>query len=106
MDSQERSYRKGRSSSRRCMSYGTSPWQKKGTFIFSHREKMNVPFFTPGALRAQQRLDRAALVHCPVTFCDLSERQRQVEDLSGFDLSVQHQVDQLRQVAPDRRGTA
>src|SRR5437867_9279511 len=48
---------------------------------------------------AQQRLDRAALIHCAVGFRHLIERQGHVEDLAGVDLPVPHQLDQLRQVA-------
>ena len=44
------------------------------------------------ASRPQQRLDRAAFIHCAVALGHLSERQRQVEDLSGVDLSVQTQI--------------
>src|SRR4051794_7969840 len=52
---------------------------------------------SPGAkrLRAQQRLDRAALVHRPVAFRHLVEGQGQVEDPAGIDLPVPDQVDQL-----------
>ena len=48
---------------------------------------------------AQQRLDRAALIHCAVGFRYLVERQGHIEDLAGVDLPVPHQLDQLGQVA-------
>src|SRR5947208_4192312 len=47
----------------------------------------------------QQRLDRATLIHHAVTLRHLLERQRQVEDLAGIDLTLPHEVDQLGQVA-------
>src|SRR5438094_6094243 len=50
-------------------------------------------------LRAQQNLDRAALVHRAVRFGDLVESQGQVKDLAWTYLSVPHQVDQLGQEA-------
>src|ERR671914_402071 len=58
------------------------------------------------SLRAQQRLDRAALVHRAVALRHLLEWQGQVEDLAGVDLPVPDQVDKLGQEAPDRCGTA
>src|SRR5438128_3165858 len=48
---------------------------------------------------SQQRLDRAALIHCAVGFRHLVERQGDVEDLPRVDLPVPHQLDQLGQVA-------
>src|SRR5438445_3956091 len=51
------------------------------------------------SLRAQQNLDRAALVHRAVRFGDLVESQGQVKDLAWVYLSVPHQVDQLGQEA-------
>src|SRR3954470_13919333 len=59
-----------------------------------------------GLLRAQQRLDGAALVHGPVTLGHLIERQRKDEDLAGIDLAIPDEVDQVRQVPAHRRGTA
>src|SRR5215217_9785744 len=59
-----------------------------------------------GWSRAQQRLDRAALVHRAVALRYLLQRQRKVEDLAGVDLPVPDQLDKLRQEAPDRGGTA
>src|SRR5215204_4731553 len=56
--------------------------------------------------RAQQRLDRAALVHRAVALRHLLQRQGQVEDLAGGDLPVPDQVDKLGQEAPHRGGTA
>ena|SRR5215471_10900608 len=47
-------------------------------------------------LRTQQRLDRAPLVHRAVALGDLVKRQGQVKDLARVDLSVPHQIDQLR----------
>ena len=45
------------------------------------------------ALRAQQRLDRAALVHCAVALRHMIERQRQAEDLLGINLRLPDQID-------------
>src|SRR5829696_7955975 len=59
-----------------------------------------------GSLRAQQRLDRAALVHRAVALRHLLQRQGQVEDLAGVDLPVPDQLDQLGQEAPHWGGTA
>ena len=50
-------------------------------------------------LRAQQRLDRAALVHRAVALRQLFEGQRQVEHLAEIDGPIQHEVDQLGQEA-------
>jgi hypothetical protein len=36
-------------------------------------------------LRAKQRFDRAALVLRPVAFCDLLERQLEIEDVARVD---------------------
>src|SRR5574337_69570 len=68
------------------------------------------PFFAPLRLcvrslfilylRAQQRLDRAALVHGAIALRHLVERQSQIEDLAGVDLSVPDQINQLGQEAP------
>src|SRR5260370_39672556 len=58
------------------------------------------------SLRAQQRLDRAAFVHCSVALRHLFERQRQIEDLAGIDLPVYHEVDQIGEKAPHRRRSA
>src|SRR5262245_42290671 len=52
---------------------------------------------------AQQGLDRPTLVHRAVRLCDLVERQCEVEHLAWIDLSVPYEIDQLRQVSPDRR---
>src|SRR5256885_838755 len=57
-------------------------------------------------LWAQQRLDRAALVHGAVALRHLVERQSQVKDPAGVDFLVPYQIDQLGQVAPYRRGSA
>src|SRR5574337_994143 len=71
------------------------------------------PFFAPLRLcvrslfilylRAQQRLDRAALVHGAIALRHLVERQSQIEDLAGVDLSVPDQINQLGQEAAHRR---
>jgi hypothetical protein len=58
------------------------------------------------APRAQQRLDRAALVHGTVALRHLVERQREVEHLAGVDLPVAHEPDQLGQVLAHWRGAA
>src|SRR3954454_9456748 len=50
-------------------------------------------------LWAQQRFDRAALVHRAIALGDLAERQRQVEHCSRVDLSVEDQTDQFRKIA-------
>jgi hypothetical protein len=55
-------------------------------------------------LQAQQRLDRATLVHRAVAFRHLIKRQRQIENLAGIDLAVPHEIDQLRQKAADWGG--
>src|SRR5262249_4211531 len=60
---------------------------------------------TPG-LRSEQRLDGAALVHGAVALRHLRERQREVEDLPGFDRPVPDEVDELRQEAAHRGGAA
>src|SRR5436309_1502699 len=57
-------------------------------------------------LRAQQRLDRAALIHRAVALCHLVERQGEIEDLARIHLPVPHQVDQLRQETAHRCRTA
>src|SRR3954463_7067305 len=51
-------------------------------------------------LWAQQRFDRAALVHRAIALGDLPERQRQVEHFARVDLAVEDQGDQFRKVAP------
>src|SRR5205823_12638361 len=53
-----------------------------------------------------QCLDRAAFVHRAVTLRHSVERQGQVEDLARIDLPVLYQVDQLGQIAAQRRGAA
>src|SRR5438094_7220734 len=61
-----------------------------------------LPFITVmvvSFLWAQERLDRAALVHGAVAFGHLVEGQGQVEDLAGVDPSLAHQIDQLGEVA-------
>jgi hypothetical protein len=57
------------------------------------------------ALRTQQGLDRAALVHCAIALRHLVKGQGQVEDLAGIDLPVPHHVDKLRQEPAHRGGT-
>src|SRR5439155_13197965 len=52
----------------------------------------------------QQRLDRAPLVHRPIPLRYLIQRQRQIEDFSGIDLSRPYQVDQVGEESPRRRG--
>lgn len=57
-------------------------------------------------LRPQQRLYRAAFVHCAVALGHLIESQGQVEDLAGVDNPLPHEVDQVRQEAAyGRRAT-
>src|SRR5579871_3904299 len=60
----------------------------------------------PGLSGAQQCLDGPALVHRAVALGHLVQRQGHVENLAGVDLSREHQVYQLWQVAAYRRGTA
>jgi hypothetical protein len=54
------------------------------------------------ALRLQQRLDRAALIHRAISFGHLVERQGQVEDLAGVDLPLPYKIDRVGQKAADR----
>ena len=54
--------------------------------------------------RAQQRLDRPALVHCAITLRHLIEGQREVEHLAGVDRPLPYELDQLGQVAAHRGG--
>src|SRR5713101_4517020 len=58
------------------------------------------------ALRTQQRLDRAAFVHCAVALRHLVEGQSQIKHLAGIDLPLPHQVDQFGQEAAHWSGTA
>ena len=58
------------------------------------------------SLRRQQDLDRPPFVHGAVAFGDVVERQRHVEYLAGLDLSVIHQIDEVRQKSPHRCRTA
>lgn len=56
------------------------------------------------SLRAQQCLDRAALVHRTVALRYLLQWQRQIEDLARIDRPAPDQVDQLgEEAAPQRR---
>lgn len=57
-------------------------------------------------LRTQQRLDRAALVHGPIPFRHLVERQDQIENLTRVDRAIPHQLDELGEVPPDGCRTA
>ena len=57
-------------------------------------------------LRLQQRLDRPALVHRAVALGHLVEGQSQVKYLAGVNLSLQHQADQIGQVAAYLGGAA
>src|SRR4051812_7172645 len=50
-------------------------------------------------LWAQQRFDRAALVHRAIALGDLPERQRQVEHFARVDFFVEDQGDQFRKIA-------
>src|SRR5260370_15828534 len=54
---------------------------------------------TAKRLRRQQRLNRAALVHCAVSLRYLIERQHKVEYSAWVDLPVQYQLDHLGKVA-------
>src|SRR4051812_1270776 len=55
-------------------------------------------------LRAQQRFDRAALVHRAIALGDLPERQRQVEHFARVNLAVEDQGDQIRKIAANGCG--
>src|SRR4051794_27293014 len=50
-------------------------------------------------LWAQQRFDRAALVHRAIALGDLPERQRQIEHFARVDFSVEDQGNQFRKIA-------
>src|SRR3954469_15699223 len=50
-------------------------------------------------LWAQQRFDRAPLVHRAIALGDLPERQHQVEHFARVDFSVEDQGDQFRKIA-------
>src|SRR5436190_7158561 len=54
----------------------------------------------------QQRLDRPPLVHRAVALGNLLQWQREVEHLARVDLAALHEVDQLRQIAANRRRSA
>src|SRR6185503_15597463 len=56
--------------------------------------------------RTQERFDRTPLVHRPIALGDAIERQHEVEHLSWIDLSVEDQVDELRQIPAYGRRTA
>src|SRR3982750_1647536 len=60
----------------------------------------------PLLLWAQQRFDRATLVHRAIALGDLLERQRQVEHFARVDLPGEDQIDHLRQIPTDGRRTA
>src|SRR3954471_8715349 len=51
----------------------------------------------------KQDLDRAALVHGTVTFRDLIERQRQIEDHAGVNFACPDEVDEVGQITANRR---
>src|SRR4051794_36595077 len=57
-------------------------------------------------LWAQQRLDRATLVHRAIAVADLIERQHEIEYFSRVDLPGEDQIDQLRQIPTNGRRTA
>ena len=48
------------------------------------------------AVRVQQRLDRATLVHGSVALSYLIQRQSQIENLAGIYRSITNHLDQLR----------
>src|SRR5438132_171235 len=56
--------------------------------------------------RSQQGLDGATFIHRTIALGDLFEGEREVEDLSGIDLPVPHEVDEVRQEAPHWRRAA
>src|SRR6185437_9066969 len=57
-------------------------------------------------LWAQQRLDRATLVHGAVSLRHLVQGKCQVEDLARFDLPVPNLLDQVGQIPPHRSRAA
>src|SRR2546425_12318326 len=57
------------------------------------------------ASRAQQRLDRTALVHREICLSHFVERQGKVKHFSRIDLSVPHQPNQFGQIATYGGGT-
>src|SRR3954447_5219873 len=59
--------------------------------------------FIAVASYAQQSLDRPTLIHRAVALGDLRERQDQIEDLPRVDRSVEHEVDELREIPPHGR---
>src|SRR3954469_23472112 len=59
---------------------------------------VSIPLFLL-VLWAQQRFDRAALVHRAIPLGDVLERQRQVEHFARVDLAVEDQGDQFRKIA-------
>src|SRR5260370_11152495 len=67
--------------------------------IFRNSSFLHVAICRYSLLRAQQRLDGAALVHRAVAFRDLVERQRQIEDLAGIDFPLPHEINQFWQEA-------
>src|SRR3954462_5198165 len=57
-------------------------------------------------LCAQQRFDRATLVHRAIALGDLIERQHEIEHSSRVDFPREDQIDQLRQITTNGRRTA
>src|SRR5690242_11316039 len=56
--------------------------------------------------RREQRLDGATLVHRAAALGDLGEREREIEDLARLDRTIEHKVDEMRQIAARRCGPA
>src|SRR5207248_10537632 len=56
------------------------------------------------SIGAEKRLDRAAFVHCTVALRHLIQRQSQIENLAWIYSSITDHIDQLRQIAANRRG--
>src|SRR4051794_1956210 len=59
---------------------------------------VSIPLFLL-VLWAQQRFDRAALVHRAIAVGDLIERQCQIEHCAWVDLPVEDEGDQFRKIA-------
>src|SRR3954467_15842321 len=67
---------------------------------YLRRDCRSFPFlYSFSFLWAQQRFDRAPLVHRAIALGDLSERQHQVEHFARVDFSVEDQGDQFRKIA-------
>ena len=57
-------------------------------------------------LHRQQHLGRGTLIHCLIALGSFVDRQFQIEDLTGLNLTLVNQVNQGRQVFTNRRGAS